>query len=162
MGLSETRQIIQQLFKADQADRSSTRWKKYSDKRRFEIIARRDVGRRKKLTLVLSHATGLHGRDYFSAGLVMQHSTTKSGIRTARKLAKKSYLLGYQPGRWLYAAATDRLLIMSGKPQRFGTQFRKTPQGTWELSPLERSTTDKERRQYKVMPLQEINLVVQS
>lgn len=160
MGLSEARRIIQKIFKADQTDRSSARWKRYSDRRRLEIIARRDARRRKKLTLALSHTTGLRGIDYFLAGFVMQHGTEKSDIEETRRLAKKSYALGYQPGKWLYAAATDRLLIMAGKPQRFGTQLRKTPQGKWEIAPLDHSTTDRVRRRHRVMSLQKINLIV--
>ena len=52
--------------------------------------------------------------------------------------------LGYEPARWLAAAAYDRWLSDAGLPQKFGTQYRSEG-GRWILLPVDSSTTDEER-----------------
>ena len=51
--------------------------------------------------------------------------------------------MGYQPARWLAAAALDRWLMIAGLPQKYGTQFRQV--GTsYELWMVDPTTTDDE------------------
>lgn len=155
MKLNKYQKLIDKLFKEDQRDRKSSVFKKYSDKERLMIIGKRDQKRILILKNILSKKPSLKGIDYFRAGIVFQHGWSASSIKMAQKLAKISFETGYEPGRWLYAAATDRFLIMKGKKQKFGTQFRKGING-WELLPIRKNTTDAERKKFNVIPLHKI------
>ncbi len=153
--------IVKKLFDEDQGDRASIKFKKHTDKKRFQIIGLRDDKRIKKLQQILDKKPILHGIDYFRAGLIFQHGRSLNSIRKARELAKMSFGLGYKRGKWLYAAATDRLLMMQGKKQKFGTQFTKNIEtGKWSLHPIQPRTTDAERKKYKVKSLQKIKKMV--
>src|SRR3954452_1437676 len=58
------------------------------------------------------------------------------------------------PGvRWLAAAAKDRYLMWSGKPQLYGTQFKKDKDGPWYLWQVDPTVTDEERAKWDVPPL---------
>ena len=64
--------------------------------------------------------------------------------------------MGDGRSKWLYAATLDRWLLSTGKPQKFGTQFRKEKNGDWELAqPIDKTVTDTKRAQYNVPPLSE-------
>ncbi len=149
---------IKKLFDEDQRDRFSIIFRKYSDRKRLNLIGKRDKKRIDILQKILRKKPELRGIDYFRAGIIFQHGQNIALIRIARQLAKKSFENGYESGRWLYAAATDRLFMMWGKKQKFGTQFRKK-NDQWELHPLQEKTTDQERKKYNVLPLQKIRKV---
>src|SRR6202011_3631592 len=57
-----------------------------------------------------------------------------------------------RPGRWLAAAALDRLLVHEGQRQKYGTQYR-TWGGAQMLVEVNPSTTDEERAEWDVPPL---------
>lgn len=153
--------FIKKLLDDDQDDRAAPRSKGYSDKKRLRIIGVKDEERIKSLQKVLDEEINLRGIDYFRAGLIFQHGRDLQLIRKAKEYAKMSFELGYEPGRWLYAAATDRILMMQRKKQKFGTQFIKnTRSGKWFLHPVQTGTTDSERGRYNVIPLQDIKKVV--
>ena len=94
-------------------------------------------------------------------GWILKYGQTENVLRLAQKMAKKSFEHGYEKGRWLYAAATDRLCMTQGKRQKFGTQFGRRD-GTCELLPVQKTTTDAERRAYGVLSLKKIRTVVRS
>ena len=52
------------------------------------------------------------------------------------------------------AATKDRFLMSSGKPQLYGTQFRKID-GVWKLHEVDPNVTDEERAKWNVPPLTE-------
>lgn len=156
MPLNLSRKLIKDLLDRDQKDRSSSVFKRYSDRKRLSLIWKRDKYRIDSLVKILSKKPKLRGIDYFRAGLIFQHGQSLHLIKKAQVLASKSADLGYEPGKWLYAATTDRTLMMRGKKQRFGTQLRKRA-GLWELHPIQRKTTDAERKRYNVLPLQKID-----
>lgn len=161
MSLNSNQKIIKDILDKDQKDRSSTVFKKYSDRKRLSLIWKRDEHRINALDKILSKNPKLRGTDYFRAGLIFQHGRSLELIKKAQGLARKSMDLGYEPGKWLYAATTDRMLMMRGKKQRFGTQFRKRD-GLWELHPIQKKTTDAERRTHNVLSLQKINMMLLS
>jgi hypothetical protein len=43
-----------------------------------------------------------------------------------------------------------------GKPQRYGTQFKRDPGGPWYLYPVDPAVTDEERARWNVPPLAEL------
>ncbi len=153
--------IVKEIFNEDQRDRLSNNYRKYSEKDKWDIIGKRDAKRIQNLTYLLKRQPKLRGIDYFRSGLIFQHGQTKDLVKIAKQLAKRSFESGYEPGRWLYAAATDRLLMMQGKRQKFGTQFRKYG-NVWELHPVQEKTTNKERKKYNVLSLQKIKGVLSS
>ena len=124
-------------------------------------MRKHDSQRLNTLKKILRGNPKLRGVDYFRSAMIFQHGQTLELIKEAQRLAKKSSDLGHGSGKWLYAAATDRLLTMQGKKQKFGTQF-KNLNGVWELHPVQETTTDQERRKHNVYSLQKIMLVLSS
>ena len=152
---------IKKIFNADQKDRVSAKLKNYSDKERWGIIGARDRKRLLFLVRLLKKKLHLSGADYFRAAMIFQHGSDVKHIKKAQELAKKGMGLENEKCRWLYAAATDRILMMKGKKQKFGTQFKKNG-GKWELHPVQPGITDAERRRYNVLPLRKIKIVAGS
>ena len=157
MNKSDIYKKIKKIFEEDQADRNNKELKKLSIKERWRIIEKKDRKRRDSLTKILKEAEGiqLRGVDYFRAGIVFQHGEIND-IRLAKHIASKGIKKNHKSSRWLYAAATDRILIMEGKKQKFGTQFGKDRDGFWVLLPVDNKTTDSERREYGVQSLTNI------
>jgi len=56
---------------------------------------------------------------------------------------------GDEDTRWLFAAATDRALMLEGKQQKYGTQFLEG-KTFWPVDP---KTTDEERQAFGIKPL---------
>jgi hypothetical protein len=95
--------------------------------------------------------------DYFHAAMILQHGGTPQSYAEARALAKKAVELRpwFGQARWLYAAATDRWLQATGKPQIYGTQYRQKD-GKWTLEPFDPSAvTDAQRAEWRVPSLAE-------
>lgn len=91
--------------------------------------------------------------EVWMAGMVCHHGFTLSASRLALKLAKESYKMGYKQSKTLIAQATDRMLQLQGKPQKFGIQAIKTKNGRWKMYKIDGSVTDKERKDYGLPPL---------
>lgn len=153
---------IRTVFLEDQKDRSSIKLTKFSDIERWKIIGARDKARREVIEEILEIKPKLTGLDCFRIGIIFQHGGTVGDIKKAQRFAKQGFILGSKPSKWLYAAATDRLLMMKGKPQKFGTQYRKNKEGIWEVHPIQPDTTDTERKAFNVSPLQKILKNVES
>jgi hypothetical protein len=95
--------------------------------------------------------------DYLHAALIMQHGSTPEAYALARKLAEKAVQLRpwLAEARWLYAAATDRYLQSTGKPQIFGTQYKQV-NGQWTLEPFDPAAiSDAERARWRAHSLAE-------
>lgn len=87
--------------------------------------------------------------------LIFQHGETAEQYREAHKHAKTAVRSGCASAKWLVAASEDRLLLMQGKPQKYGTQFILNPKNEWELAqPIDPTITDEERIKYNVPPLE--------
>ncbi len=147
------------LFEADQKDR-----KLPQDAKWLRWVSGRDYKRRKRVSALLGRGEVVAPNDFFRAAMIFQHGTRKLHIKMARQLARRSMALGSKKGKWLYAAATDRLLVMKGLPQRFGTQYKfKRSRGQciyYELLPVDKRTTDAERIKYGVKHLKRIKKII--
>jgi hypothetical protein len=121
-----------------------------------------DARRRDVVTRILAQGGAKVSDDYFHAAMIFQHGDRRAHIQRARELALKAVELdpGNGRARWLYAAATDRLLVAEGKRQRYGTQFTHGTDGRMELFPVEPGVPDAERRKWNVMPLGRMQLIV--
>ena len=146
---------IKRLFEEDQNDRIQLRKKNYSSKKLWTILKKNDERRRNAVNKILSNKKiKLRGIDYFRIGVVFQHGGTTQTTAQAKLFAQKGIALGHDKSKWLYAAATDRLLLMQNKKQKFGTQYQKNAEGQWKLMPVSPSTIDAERKKYNVITLQ--------
>lgn len=134
---------LRKIFEADQGDRRSGMGLETAD---------RDRERRRRVLELLAAGEVVDGPDHFHAAMVFQHGGSQESYRRARDLALRAVELGHRPGRWLAAAALDRLLVNRGQRQKYGTQYR-TWGGELMLVEVDPATTDEERAAWDVPPL---------
>jgi hypothetical protein len=139
------------LFAADRSDHAIPRMvgrPEYADMRR------RDADRRARAAAILRDESPTEPVDWYHAAWLFNHGDTPDEAKTACRLAEQAAAGGYEPARWLSAAAYDRWCMYSGRPQKFGTQIVPDGRGyrVWDTDP---STTDAERAAYNVPPLAE-------
>lgn len=105
---------------------------------------------------VLERGGAKLGADYFHAASVLVHSDIAADIERARALALKADELDPDLiyARRLAAYATDRALMLTQKPQKYGTQL-EWRDGRWEVYPVDPKVTDAERAEWNVPPLAE-------
>ena len=141
------------LYEADVKSRSGVDW---DDPEQVKTAVEQDKERRVRVEKLLESDKVKDATDYHHAALIFQHGDSPSDYRKANKLAKRAMEMGDERSKWLYAATLDRWLLSTGKPQKFGTQFKKEKNGDWELAqPIDKTVTDAERAQYNVPPLSE-------
>jgi hypothetical protein len=145
----EDSEALTQIHRDDQADRAAG-----AGKIDWGVVGPRDEARRKQVLAILDRGGATSALDYFHAAMVMQHGSALEDFKRAHDLAVKATELDpdLKQARWLAAAAQDRLLMNSGKPQLYGTQF-VTRNGRWELYEVDPATTDEERARWNVPPL---------
>jgi hypothetical protein len=134
---------LRTIFEADQADRTSGMGPETSA---------RDRERRRRVLELLAAGEVVDGPDHFHAAMVFQHGASQEFYQRARELALRAVELGHRPGRWLAAAALDRLLVRRGQRQKYGTQYRMWGEELM-LVEVDPSTTDEERAEWDVPPL---------
>ena len=127
-----------------------------------------DEARVRRVLELLAAGEILTAEDKFLAAVVLQHTPrtwcegrlTSQGTDNyllAHFLAREAFENGHERAGWLSAAAIDRYLVSSGKPQKYGTQRSLNPEtGKMELDPIDPATTDEERAALGVPPLEEI------
>src|SRR5262249_16434854 len=136
---------LRTIFEADQADRRSGIG--------LAMVAR-DRDRRRRVLELLAAGEVLGGPDHYHAAMVFQHGGSQQSYQRARELALRAAELGHRPGRWLAAAALDRLLVHRGQRQKYGTQYRRWGDKRM-LVEVDPATTDEERAEWDVRPLAE-------
>lgn len=149
--MKHTKKIVKigALFREDQADRKD-------GKHDPSYVVARDTKRARCVRELIKNNDIKTGADYYNAAMIFHHSQKRTDHKNALELAEKSVALRYQKAKWLYAAITDRNLIMRNKLQKYGTQFfRKNANAPLELLPYDPNTTDEERAQFNVPPLAE-------
>lgn len=144
---------LAKITQEDQADRAVDDIEKID----WKAVSERDAKRRARVYEIIKAGQLKHADDYFNAALVLQHGDRPDDYDMANKLATKSAELDPNKGeaRWLAAAAKDRYLWAIGKPQIYGTQFKKTGD-KWTIDPIdEKAVTDDERQRQGVPTLAE-------
>jgi len=138
-----------QIYEDDQGDR-----RKPYDQIDWKQVTPRDQARRKRVDEIVASGSAKVADDYYHAAMVYQHGETGDEIQRARDLALKAVELDpkHKSARWLAAAAEDRKLMYEGKPQKWGTQFKKVD-GKWVLWSVDGSVTDEQREEWNVPPL---------
>ncbi len=126
-----------------------------------------DADQRHRLRVLELLAEGriLLPEDKVRAALLLQHtnaifcdgqlkSESLENYLLAHFLARSAALAGHRPARRMAAAAIDRYLVFSGKPQKYGTQYRFDEKAGKEvLLEIDPATTDAERAEWDVEPL---------
>lgn len=113
---------LEQMYLDEKADRAALEKSELTD----EELNQRDLHRQQRLKQLLENQEidlneiwNLH-----YCALVLHHSKEKEDNQTAHDFAKKAVAKGSNVTKWLYAATIDRLLVIQGKKQKFGTQFQ--------------------------------------
>lgn len=122
----------------------------------WSVVGKRDDERLKR-TKEIAEAGGLReAEDYYHAAMILQHSSKTEDYDRAHQWCLKAVELDPElpDARWLAAATKDRSLMSQGKPQLYGTQFKRVDGKMilWEVDP---SITDEERAKWDVPPLAE-------
>ena len=143
---------LKALFDADRHERIHL----IHDEAYYEALRVHDEERRLRAQAILDEGGVLDAEDYLHAAVLFHHGPTTDDIWLAHTLALKSVELGSQDpeARWLSAAALDRWLMHSGKPQKYGTQYLwdRTRYRVWDVEP---EITDADRAEWNVIPLAE-------
>jgi hypothetical protein len=141
---------ITRIYEEDQADRSGGPNAKID----WVAVDARDKARQDRVHQILAQGGAKTADDYYHAAMVFQHGDTDEEIAEANELSLKAAELDpeHSSARWLAAASKDRLLMRQGKPQLYGTQFKKVD-GKWVLHDVDPSVTDEERAKWECPPL---------
>jgi hypothetical protein len=136
---------LRELYEADQADRRA-------ETPPTDLMGH-DQARRRRAADMLDAGAARTGEDFFHAAMVFQHGDLLEDYSRAHELALRAAELGHRPGRWLAAAAYDRWLVRQGRHQKYGTQYTARADA-WELYQVDPATTDAERAEWDVPPLE--------
>lgn len=144
---------LTRLYEEDQADRAGG---PNNEKTDWAAVSARDTARQERVHQIVAEGGARSADDYYHAAMVFQHGDTDEEIAKAHELSVKAAELDpeHPSARWLAAASKDRLLMRQGKPQLYGTQFRKVD-GKWILHEVDPSVTDEERAKWDCPPLAE-------
>jgi len=145
----------QQLKLAEEADQSDR--KKPEAEIDWIVLNARDEARRKQVLAWLQQGKIVTANDFYNAAMIYQHGDNVADYRIANALATVSMTLNPENkhAKWLYAASWDRLLMNSGKPQWFGTQYRFNPKTErFELYAVDLdAVSDQQREEFNVPDL---------
>lgn len=84
--------------------------------------------------------------DCFKASVILVDTKRVEDIDLAETLARRSALLGEPRGLRVAAEAIDKRLMLTGRAQKYGTQFVfEYVLDSWRLYPVDIATTDDER-----------------
>ena len=140
---------LARLYQEDQGDRAGTL--KDTD---WAAVEKRDAERRQRVLEIMEKGGARQAADYYHAAMVFQHSVKPEDHDHAHAWCLEALKLdpGHAKARWLAAASKDRALMWRGKPQLYGTQFKRVD-GKWILWEVDPSITDEERAKWGVPPL---------
>lgn len=140
-----------ELARADQAEDRD----RVAGTPEYEALRDRDRTRRARTETLLALGEPFDPEALYAAAWLFNHGDTPEEAARAHALAIRAAELGLRPARWLAAAALDRSLMYSGRPQKYGTNM--VPDGRrirlWDVDP---ATTDEERARWDVPPLAEL------
>lgn len=145
---------LTRLYEEDQKDRMAG-----PDKIDWSVVSKRDADRRKRVLEIAEQGGLKEPDDYYHAAMVFQHSDKLEDYDRAHQWCLKAAELGNDDAKWLAAATKDRWLMTQGKPQLYGTQFKKVD-GKWILWEVDPSVTDEERAKWNVPTLAEAKELV--
>ncbi len=123
-------QIISLFYQADQ----DVRLKNMG----YDAMDRQDKRSYALALLILKNHLKLRPTDAFYLAMLLHHTAHRTWMMRAQQLAEFAAQKQCRNGDWLAKAIFDRRLLMSGKPQRYGTQYKINKQiGEMELCEME-------------------------
>lgn len=141
------------VFEKIQKIRSESIDNDWLDKKFINKLETLEKSARKKVLNMLKNKRLKTADDFFRAGDIFHHGKDFRSYMVAVALLAISSHFGEPWGKNHYAVALDRLLMSLGLPQHFGSQFIMK-NGKWELDKTDSKTTDKERVEYGIEPLE--------
>ncbi|UPG89190.1 hypothetical protein L2Y96_17585 [Luteibacter aegosomaticola] len=141
---------LAKLEAEDQADRASG-----SGNIDWAVVSQHDAARRDKTLALLRAGVVRSADDYFNAALIFQHGEAVEDTQLAFSLATTAARLDPKnsDARMLTAQAWDRILVKSGKPQWYGTQFsRDKATGKWVINPTDPTAVTEAQREAMGIP----------
>lgn len=143
-------QDMAKIAAADQADRTSG-----TNKIDWDVVGKRDDARRAQVMQLLDSGQMRTAEDFSNAALVFQHGDSVRDTQLALALATVASRMdpSSRDARQLMADAWDRIMVRSGKPQWYGTQFvRSKTTGKWELYPIDPNVVSEAQRSAMGIP----------
>jgi len=153
-------QELARLANEDQADRKPKDAKPID----WQVVGPRDEARRKRVMELYLAGELKTGRDYFHAGLILQHGERPEEYLLCHELCVTAVFKsgGDEQADWvssakqLAALSEDRFLLNIGRAQRFGTQYKQDGRNSpWRLDTMEEGVTDELRKAWDVPSLAE-------
>jgi hypothetical protein len=135
---------------ADQADREAG-----SNAIDWTVVGKHDALRRTQVMQLLQAGNIRTAEDYLNAAVVFQHGDDVADTRLALALATTAARIdpANKDAGILAAQAWDRILLKSGKPQWYDTQFaRDKASGKWAISAIEPGVVTEEQREAMGLP----------
>ena len=105
------------LYNEDQSDREP-------DEIEWDKVTARDEQRRAATRDLLAGGALHTAEDYERAAFIFQHGSKADDYLLAHTLAMVAVAKGDKSSLWIASATLDRYLMMIGKAQIYGTQFR--------------------------------------
>jgi hypothetical protein len=144
------------LFSEDQSDRLSKDGKPLDWKVIKKVVVPRDRARRKRVLELYAAGELRTTKDFVHAGIVLQHGEKPEHYLLSHELCITAVFksCGSEEDSWvslanqLAALSEDWFLLSVGRPQRFGTQFRKG-----RLVKIDQGVTDEVRKIWNFPPL---------
>ena len=147
---SEISEELARLFSEDQSDRMPAPHQEIN----WDMVAPRDAARLARVKELYQSQALRTGQDFFFAAMILQHAHDPDDYLLAHEFCVIAASQGVEGAKWLAAASEDRFLMNIGRPQRFGTQYRKDgADGKWSLYDVSTELTDGVRGAFDVPPL---------
>ena len=122
---------------------------------RWAVVGREDEQRRKRTHELLAEGQLHTSEDFIRAAFIFQHGDTGNDYLLAHTLAMIAAAKGDASAAWIGAATLDRYLQSIGKPQIYGTQFKRGPEDVATQEPFDREViADALRQQLGVRSLE--------
>lgn len=150
---------ISTLYAADQSDRQANISDRNARKIDWPVVKQHDLERQQQTRELLRAGNIKSAEDYYQAAVIFQHGDQDEDIELAHALAVIAVTLDPAPEdtRYMSAATWDRFLTRKGKPQWYGTQFKRDETGRWVFLPVEQgAVSDEERKRLAVPTLAEL------
>jgi hypothetical protein len=119
------------------------------------VVSKRDAARRNEVLHLLMAGDIRTADDFFNAALIFQHGDSLPDTQLALALVTTAARMdaSNHDAEALMAQAWDRIMVKSGKPQWYGTQFvRSKTTGKWMLYPTDPSAVTDAQRQAMGLP----------
>ena len=156
---TENNQVVEkQIIELDNAELIEIYENDQNDRKNDPInwldVNTRDSLRRIRVDEILDGNKVKTANDYENAAMIFQHGNDSTDYGKAVRLMKKAIDLDSTKDKWLFAATTDRYLLSIGKPQIYGTQYKKMGDEPWKLGEIDTTKiSDAVRIEYGVETL---------